>query len=172
MRPPQFSRMSSDQALEALRAIYREVDALLAGYTCDTSGECCHFGTAGREPYPSAVELAELERAIRARGGVPRRTAKSEQKKKRLPLARSPGTCVLLSKEGKCLVYASRPFGCRTFFCERGKGPAGEDIASALPREELARMGRSIAALSEQFAPRDPGPRPLSRAMTAWQPRS
>ena len=26
-----------------------------------------------------------------------------------------------MSDDGKCLVYASRPFGCRTFFCEREK---------------------------------------------------
>ena len=152
--------------LESLRAIYTEVDTLLAGWTCDASTDCCRFGVTGREPYPHAVEIAELERGVRARGGLPKRRS--------LPTVGARGEderrCALLSDEGKCLVYSSRPFGCRTFFCERGRGPAGEPARSG-PKAEIARLGRAIADLSARFAPGDAGPRPLSKVTAAWDGR-
>jgi Fe-S-cluster containining protein len=148
-------------ALEKLRAVYAEVDALLAGWSCASSTECCRFGVTGREPYPTSVEIAELERAVRARGGLPKRRT--------LPVA-DERRCTLLSDEGRCLVYASRPFGCRTFFCERGSGPAGEPPRSG-PKTEIARLGRSVADLATRFDPADPGPRPLSKVTAGWTGR-
>ncbi|MDB4937722.1 MAG: hypothetical protein JWP87_4694 [Labilithrix sp.] len=149
--------------LEKLRAIYAELAGVLGGWTCDASTDCCRFGVTGREPYPTAVEVSELERAVRARGGLPKRRA--------LPTVSARGEderrCALLSDEGKCLVYASRPFGCRTFFCERAKGPAGEPSRAA-PKSEIARLGRAVADLSARFAPADPGPRPLSKVTAEW----
>jgi Fe-S-cluster containining protein len=62
--------------------------------------------------------------------------------------------CPLLSSEGRCHIYASRPFGCRTFFC-----------GQKLPRSQVNAIGRRIADLSAEFAPRDPGPRPLVKAL-------
>jgi hypothetical protein len=149
-------------ALAELRAIYAEVDAVLAGFTCDASADCCHFARTGREPYPTAVELAELERAVRARGGVP--------KKRRVLAVVDERRCVLLGDDGRCSVYASRPFGCRTFFCDRGHGPVGE-APPPLRGGEIGRLARAIADLSARFAPADPGPRPLSRATAAWESR-
>lgn len=148
-------------SLDELRALYAEVDGLTAGWGCDASTDCCRFGVTGREPYPTAIEIMELERAVRARGGLPKRRV--------LPVA-SERRCELLSDEGRCLVYASRPFGCRTFFCEAGRGPAGEG-ARDLPRREISRLGRAIADLSARAVPADPGPRPLSRVAAAWAPR-
>ena len=151
-------------ALDSLRAVYAEVDALLAGWTCDSSNECCRFGVTGREPYPSAVEVAELERAVRARGALPKR-------RRALPTVSARGEderrCALLGDEGKCLVYASRPFGCRTFFCDRASGPAGEAWRMG-PKAELARLGRAVTDASARFDPGDPGPRPLSRVTEGW----
>jgi hypothetical protein len=154
-------------ALEKLRGVYAEVDALLAGWTCDASTECCRFGVTGREPYPTSVEIAELERAVRARGGLPKRRslpvvsgARGEDERR----------CTLLSDEGKCLVYASRPFGCRTFFCDRASGPAGEAVRSG-PKAEIAQLGRTIADLAARFDPVDPGPRPLSKVTAGWLKR-
>ncbi len=118
----------------------------------------------GREPYPTAVEVAELEHAVRARGGLPKRRS--------LPIAskgRDERRCALLGDDGRCLVYASRPFGCRTFFCERARGPVGERADSGLPRELIAEIARDIASLSAKFAPADPGPRPLSRVAKDWE---
>lgn len=148
-------------ALESLRAVYREVDALLAGWTCDASTDCCRFGVTGREPYPTSVEIAELERAVRARGGLPKRRA--------LPVA-DERRCALLSDEGKCLVYTSRPFGCRTFFCDRASGPAGEATRSG-PKAEIARLGRAVADAAARFDPADAGPRPLSKVTAGWGDR-
>jgi uncharacterized protein len=145
------------EALARLRALYAEVDALFGGITCDASTDCCRFGVTGREPYPTAVELALLERAVAARGGLP--------KAPRLPVL-SERRCPLLAADGKCVAYASRPFGCRTFFCERAT-----PSAQAVPRREVQRLARDVAALSERFAPRDPQARPLSRAVAAWRSR-
>ncbi len=153
-----------------LLALYKETDALLAPFSCDASADCCHFARTGREPYPTAVELAEVEHTIKAIGGLPKPSRK-------LPLvggavdSRSAAgarastederTCPLLGKDGRCRVYAGRPFGCRTFFCERMTGP------KKLPRDALQALGRRIADLSHRAFPRDPGPRPLRRAILA-----
>jgi Fe-S-cluster containining protein len=157
-------RAASDGAslLVELRALYAGIDAELEGWTCDASTDCCRFGVTGREPYPTAIELAELERAVRARGGLPKRRS--------LPVA-DERRCALLGDDGRCLVYASRPFGCRTFFCERASGPVGERAASGLSRAVISEIAGRIAALSARFAPADPGPRPLSRATSAWGSR-
>jgi len=132
-----------------LRKLYDEVDALFSQLSCDNSAECCHFGMTGREPYPTAVELAELEVALLARP-LP--------SKKRLAMVEERRTCPLLGADGRCGAYASRPFGCRTFFCDLALGERP-------PREEVQRISRAIAELSAVHAPRDPGPRPLSRAL-------
>jgi len=146
-------------ALRSLRALYAEVDGLTAGYGCESSTDCCRFGVTGREPYPTAVELAELERAVKARGGLGKRRSLVIAEERR---------CAMLNDDGKCVAYAARPFGCRTFFCERAVGPNGA-TARDLPKGEIARLGRAIADLSARFAPRDPGPRPLSRATASWR---
>jgi uncharacterized protein len=142
-----------------LRALYTQIDAAFAGWGCDASTDCCRFGVTGREPYPTAIELVELERAVRARGGLPKRRT--------LPVA-GERRCALLGDDGRCLVYASRPFGCRTFFCERAHGPVGERADSGLPKDVIADVAGRIASLSARFAPSDPGPRPLSRATASW----
>ena len=182
-RPSRTASASAAPLLQELRALYAKVDGALEGWGCDASTDCCRFGVTGREPYPTAVEVAELDRAVKARGGLPKRRS--------LPLA-SPHArgarrsrqadadddrrggederrCALLGDDGRCLVYASRPFGCRTFFCERARGPVGERADSGLPRETITEVARDIAALSARFAPADPGPRPLSRVSREWQ---
>ena len=144
-------------ARDELRAIYDEVDALLAPFTCDGARECCHFGITGREPYPTAVEMAEVDEAVRAAGVSRERRA--------LRVLREGGEgagarrCPLLSVDGRCGIYASRPFGCRTYFCHRVSGPG------KLPRKEILRLSSAVAALSARFAPRDPLPRPFLRAL-------
>src|SRR5262245_35018941 len=113
---------AAGEHLRELRALYAKIDDALQGWGCESSTECCRFGVTGREPYPTAVELAELERAVRARGGLPKRRSLPMIKASR---ERDERRCALLGDDGRCLVYASRPFGCRTFFCERARGPVG-----------------------------------------------
>jgi hypothetical protein len=153
----------SPERLELL-ALYGQVDALLEGWTCACSRAgvdgvpevpCCHFAVTGREPYPTAVELEEVRHAIRA-------APPARLDAKHLPMAELR-PCPLLSKEGRCRIYASRPFGCRTFFCDDAEAPFG--AKKRLPRDEVNALGRRVADLSAKFAPRDPGPRPLVKAL-------
>jgi Fe-S-cluster containining protein len=144
-------------ARSELLAVYAKVDALLAPFSCDASTECCRFGVTGREPYVTPIEIAEVEHAIAARGAVlpkPRRNG-------RLPVVDDERRCPLLTEEGRCSIYASRPLGCRTFFCERAQGPG------KLPRAELNAAARAVADLAARFSPRDPHARPLSRVCKA-----
>ena len=153
---------TSDAARAQLRSLYAETDELLAPYSCDSSTECCQFGVTGREPYPTAIELAEIERAIRAAPlPAPPLSRSSRSSRRALPVLADSRRCPLLSEEGRCRIYTSRPFGCRTYFCARMQGPR------KLPRDEIQRLSREIAALSARFAPRDPHPRPLTRALAA-----
>jgi len=135
-------------ARKELLALYREVDALYAPVTCPASAECCHFSQTGREPYPHAVEMAEVDHALRAQGNPKRSLV--------------VGVCPLLGPGGRCRIYASRPLGCRTFFCERA---TGMDAVPRDLRDKTLEIGRRIADLSARTFPRDPGPRPFTNAL-------
>jgi hypothetical protein len=134
--------------LDALARLYHEVDDLLAGWSCERSTDCCHFGRTGREPqlWPNEWELLRRELAARP---APRRRS--------LPLA-ADERCPLLDDGGRCVAYAARPFGCRTYFCDRAVGPTRRP-----PRAELAALGRRVAALAEAT---DPLAHP--RALRRW----
>jgi hypothetical protein len=146
-----------------LLALYAEVDALLVGWSCTCAEgvgktpepQCCHFAVTGREPYPTAIELEEVKHGIRAAGPPPKA-------RRGLPMVEFRA-CPLLSAAGRCRIYGSRPFGCRTFFCDHAEGPHGG--RRRFPRDEVNAIGRQIADLSARFAPRDPGPRPLVKAL-------
>ena len=125
-------RQSSSEPLAELRLLYDEIDALHRDRSCPASTDCCRFGVTGREPYPTAIELSELERAVRARGGIPKRRV--------LPIA-SERRCPLLGDDGKCVVYASRPFGCRTFYCRLASGPRPIPRFTSVIRELEDRSG-------------------------------
>jgi Fe-S-cluster containining protein len=140
----------SDGVRRELLAIYRETDALLAGWSCEASTDCCHFGRTGREPELWDDEWALVRDAIAAAGGM-----QGVQKRLRLPQL-DERRCPLLGDDGRCTIYASRPFGCRTFFCSRATGPTRRP-----PRAELAVLGRRIASLAEQ-RPNPEGPRRLT----------
>jgi uncharacterized protein len=150
---------AKDPARTELLRVYAEADALAQGASCGgthaataADARCCHFGILGREPYVTAIELMEARHAIAAGGGLGTPARK-------LPLAPDPGTCPLLSREGRCTIYASRPLGCRTFFC-RGHEPQGS-------RPTLLALARRIRDLSERAFPRAEGPRPLSCAVAS-----
>jgi hypothetical protein len=164
MRSPSHTSWSRSPERAALLAFYAEVDALLAGMACACSeagvganaeAQCCHFAITGREPYPTAVELEEVRHAMRSASIAlaPPRRPTGLRGVRGLPVV-DLRPCPLLSPEGRCRIYASRPFGCRTFFCRQ-----------RLPRAAVASIGRRIADLSARFAPRNPGPRPLARAL-------
>jgi Fe-S-cluster containining protein len=139
--------------LESLGDVYRETDEVLSGWSCSLSLDCCHFARTGREPYLWPNEWALLRRAFAARGLGKRRLAVLPHG----PSGReADGACPLLSREGRCTVYADRPFGCRTYFCDKGLGPTRRP-----PRQELAELGRRIAMLARRVEPHE-GPRALT----------
>jgi hypothetical protein len=138
---------------------------MLQGWACACSSaqaatpDCCDVGVIGREPYPTAVELAEVRHAMRAMSVAP-----AARDPKRLPIAASR-PCPLLSHEGRCRIYASRPLGCRTFFCDDAAAPTAP--RGKLPRGALNAIGRRVADLSARFDPLDPLPRSLVAALFA-----
>jgi uncharacterized protein len=160
-RPDAGDRKDRDAKLAALRDLYAEVDARFAGWSCDASTDCCHFGRTGREPYVTSIELAAVLQA-RARSGrkpaadpAPRRP----NDRKSLPLAKDERRCPLLDDAGRCSVYEARPFGCRTFFCERAL--AGDKVGQ---RDINAFVAR-IRDLARGFETGDEEGRPLTRMM-------
>jgi hypothetical protein len=159
-----WSKWKTSAERAELLAIYAEADRLVEGWSCACEAatpagapeaRCCHFAKTGREPYPTAVELEEVRHGMRAANVTPREP-------RLLPLA-DARPCPLLSDTGRCRIYASRPFGCRTFFCDDAEPPPLG--TRKRPRDALAALGRRIADLSARFAPRDPHPRPLVRAL-------
>jgi Fe-S-cluster containining protein len=153
------SSWKTDPARAELLALYAEADALLAPFSCDSSTECCRFGVTGREPYVSPVEVAEIERAIAARGGGLPAAAPASRSLPVVRDARGERRCPLLDAQGRCSIYASRPLGCRTFFCERARGPG------RVPRAPLNAIARRVADLAARFAPRDPHARLLTHVL-------
>ncbi len=132
-------RPSTDELLDELSALYREVDALYALWSCPGTTECCRFGITGRQPYVTSIEIAAIEHAIGRRGGPLR------PNKRALPLhtdAAQERACGLLDRNGRCSIYADRPLGCRTHYCERaapGPGPSREVLRDLVRRlQELA----------------------------------
>ncbi|MEI7894209.1 MAG: hypothetical protein WCI05_14035 [Myxococcales bacterium] len=133
--------------LDELRALYADVDALMAPYSCDRSTDCCRFAVTGREPYPTPIEREAMVRALAARGV-------SGKRARALRTATGPErSCPWLDDIGGCRVYEARPFGCRTYFC-RGK----------VPRREVQTLARRLTELAAKHAPRDPFPCPLTQA--------
>jgi uncharacterized protein len=152
------------RARDELRRLYAAAAELLAADRCvctdaeDASdATCCHFGILGREPYVTALEMAEVARAVAARGGFPR---SPREGRKRLPMAEANKTCPLLSSSGRCTIYDARPLGCRTFFCHGNEAPG-----AGRKRKEFLAMSRRIADLSAAEFPRSDGPRPFLRAL-------
>ena len=100
-----------DAALQEVRQIYADLAARPIDRSCMRVKECCHFKLTGRTPYLTKGEALLAAKALRATG------------RKALP-ANPTGACPLLNAQsGDCLIYDSRPFGCRTHFCAAAGGP-------------------------------------------------
>src|ERR1043166_5777820 len=118
-------------ALAEVRQVYADLAQRKFHRNCVRRTECCHFKLTGRTPFLTKGEALVAAKAFRATG---RRT---------LP-ENTDGSCPMLQPEtGNCLIYESRPFGCRTHFCAGAGGPIArrevldlirrlEDVDSAL----------------------------------------
>jgi Fe-S-cluster containining protein len=127
-------------ARQELGAVYRLADAAYRPYSCPGTAECCQLSTTHREPW---LWPLEWELLLSAKGGE-------------VPEARADGGCPFLDADGKrCSVYASRPFGCRTFFCHRIRGPAREPI------EAVSVLLTRLQRVAQTLDPECESPRPL-----------
>lgn len=150
------------ESLQVLRGLYDEVDRTLAAFLkehpaarCAPScQQCCH------EPAPlvSAVEYYLIEQAI---AGLPQNMKESIVQvaaQGRQQLEAGDGdrmTCPLLHA-GRCLVYAQRPYLCRSFGHSRRPAlePAGEPslytcdlLRAKIPRQAAPVLAFRIGAL-------------------------
>jgi len=131
------------EALEEVRAVYADLSRRPVERNCVRLQECCHFKLTGRTPYLTKGEALLAAKALRATGRT------------RLPDS-TTGACPLLDvRSGNCLIYESRPFGCRTHFCAAAGGPYA--------RREVIDLIRRLEAMDAELG--GAGPRLLPNAI-------
>ena len=131
--------------MEEVRRIYAELATRPVERQCLRRTECCHFMLTGKVPYLTKGEALVAARGWRAIG------------RHNLP-DETDGICPLLDRaSGKCLIYADRPFGCRTHFCLAAGGP--------LARREVVDLIRRLEAIDARLG--GDGPRKLPVAINA-----
>jgi uncharacterized protein len=106
-----MSSANLSNTLAEVRAIYQELAKRPVQRNCIARTECCQFQLTGLTPQLTKGEALLAAKAFRATG------------RKELPDSED-GACPMLKREmGKCMIYADRPFGCRTHFCDAAGGP-------------------------------------------------
>lgn len=122
-------RQLADARDETLRVL-EAASALYAPFSCAATAECCQLATTQRDPW---LWPTEWQRVL----------DRLEDDGRTLPDPRSDGGCPFLDAAGKrCTVYADRPFGCRTYFCQRRKGPGRE------PAEKVNALLSQLTAIN------------------------
>ena len=113
------------ETLAEVRAVYQELANRPVQRNCIARTECCQFHLTGLTPHLTKGEALLAARAYRATG---RRDFPEDD----------DGICPMLNrKTGRCLIYADRPFGCRTHFCEAAGGPyARKEVLDLIRRLE------------------------------------
>lgn len=143
MRRGGISDVHLKGALKEVRQVYADLAKRPIERNCVRLKECCHFKLTGRTPYLTKGEALLAATALRATG----RTQVSEN---------AMGACPMLdSNNGSCLIYESRPFGCRTHFCAAAGGPYA--------RREVIDLIRRLEAVDAQVG--GSGPRLLQNAV-------
>jgi Fe-S-cluster containining protein len=118
-------------ALAAVRQIYAELGLRPVERQCLRRTECCQFKLTGLTPYLTRGEALLAARAFRASG------------RKGLP-SENDGTCPVLDRQsGNCLIYADRPFACRTHYCAAAGGP--------IARGEVVDLIRRLETIDAQL---------------------
>jgi len=131
--------------LAEVRAIYAELAQRKVTRNCIARTECCQFQLTGQTPHLTKGEALLAAKAFRATG------------RRELPEP-DDGACPMLKREtGKCMIYADRPFGCRTHFCEAAGGPYS--------RKEVVDLIRRLEDLDVRL--RGDGPRKIVAAVAA-----
>jgi Fe-S-cluster containining protein len=130
-------------ALGEVRVVYAELAKRPLERSCRARTECCQFQLTGLTPQLTKGEALVAARGFRATG------------RRELPES-ADGACPLLKREtGRCLIYADRPFGCRTHFCDAAGGPH--------PREEVLDLIRRLEGVDRKLG--GDGPRKIQAAV-------
>jgi Fe-S-cluster containining protein len=121
----EMTQKSNTDPLAEVRAIYQALEQRPVQRQCIARTECCQFQLTGLTPHLTRGEALLAARAFRATG------------RRELPPA-DDGVCPLLQRTtGRCLIYADRPFGCRTHFCAAAGGPyARKEVLDLIRRLE------------------------------------
>ena len=116
------------EAAAKVRAVYDDLAQRPVERACELRTECCRFKLTGETPWLTGAEALVAVRALRAAG----RTKLAEP---------ADGACPMLDpRNGRCVIYADRPFGCRTHFCEAAGGPyERREVVDLIRRLEEAR---------------------------------
>jgi len=130
--------------LTEVRSVYAELAQRPIQRNCLQRTECCQFQLTGKIPQLTRGEALLAAQTFRATG------------RKTLP-QRPDGACPMLQADtGKCLIYAARPFGCRTHFCQTAGGPIG--------RHEVLPLIRRLEKIDRELGGDGPHPLPQSVA--------
>lgn len=146
-----------------VKAIYAELDARPFDRNCTSTTTCCRFQLTGKTPFLTKAEALLAAQAWKATG------------RGRLPESGKDGSCPMLEqKTGRCLIYESRPFGCRTHFCQAAGGPYArrevvdlihklEDLSRTLGETEAMPMRSALEAALRDASPRGVPSKPYRR---------
>ena len=141
-----------ENAIAEVQQVYAALATRPLERQCLRRTECCQFKLTGLTPYLTKGEALVAARAWRASG------------RKDLPADDEKGACPMLERRsGRCLIYAGRPFGCRTHFCSAAGGPMVrrevldlirrlETIDAALGGEGPRKLPGVVAAALREFA--------------------
>jgi len=141
--PDPLARLKIEAATE-VQQIYADLAARPLERNCTLRTECCQFHLTGKTPQLTRGEALVAAKALRATG------------RKTLPDS-TDGTCPLLDpKTSRCLIYKSRPFGCRTHFCAAAGGP--------YPRNQVLDLIRCLEEIDTRLD--GDGPHPITQAVT------
>lgn len=134
---------SIGEILAEVRAVYQDLAKRPVQRNCIARTECCQFQLTGLTPHLTKGEALLAAKALRATG------------RRELPES-DDGVCPMLKREtGRCLIYADRPFGCRTHFCDAAGGPYA--------RKEMLDLIRRLEDLDVQL--KGDGPRKIIPAV-------
>lgn len=116
---------STADLLAEVRAIYQDLSKRPVPRNCTGCAECCHLQRVGHTPYLTKGEALVAAKAFRATG------------RKNFP-EEDDGICPMLHRAtGRCMIYADRPFACRTHFCAAAGGPyARKEVIDLIRRLE------------------------------------
>lgn len=138
-----LSREQIRSAVGETQAIYAELAQRPVERSCTGIAECCQFRLTGKTPHLTRGEAVTAWSAVKASG------------RKTVPESIG-GACPLLHPTTlRCLIYAGRPFGCRTHFCNAAGGPLARGVVIDLIR----RMEKIDAALGGD------GSKPIENAL-------